>query len=237
VLSIHFVFPFEQKQWLFNGNYIQGANGQDYTATLPGYYSAIVTTTSGCSFVTDEVWVELCSATFNLTPDMNAPHNWFAVNQATGIPPLTYTWYWGDGDTSTGATPSHTYAASGYYNICLSITDSVGCTAQQCDSSTYIFKAEQAVTVNCVTALPTGIDDLTANAVNLYPNPAGNQLFISTSAAINAIDIYNATGQLVKRITPSAILQPIDVSTLSCGLYVAVIKVGNTVLKRQWVKL
>ncbi|MBN1248877.1 MAG: S8 family serine peptidase [Anaerolineae bacterium] len=35
----------------------------------------------------------------------------------------TYAWDFGDGTTATGPTPSHTYAASGEYNVALTVTD------------------------------------------------------------------------------------------------------------------
>jgi hypothetical protein len=37
--------------------------------------------------------------------------------------PLTYAWDFGDGLTATGAMPSHTYTASGLYNVCLTVND------------------------------------------------------------------------------------------------------------------
>ena len=36
---------------------------------------------------------------------------------------LTYAWSFGDGDTATGATPTHSYSASGIYDICLTVSD------------------------------------------------------------------------------------------------------------------
>ena len=79
-----------------------------------------------------------CSAAFIIQPD-TIPHTWIATNFALGISPITYTWDWDDGSpTSSGPTPSHIYSTPGYYNICLTITDSTGCTSTYCDSSTYI---------------------------------------------------------------------------------------------------
>ncbi|MCW8999817.1 MAG: PKD domain-containing protein, partial [Kangiellaceae bacterium] len=43
--------------------------------------------------------------------------------------PLTYTWDFGDGSAGTGASPSHTYAAVGSYNVGLTVTDDGGLTA------------------------------------------------------------------------------------------------------------
>ena len=47
---------------------------------------------------------------------------------------LTYAWDFGDGTTSADVVPSHTYAANGVYNVCLTISDGAGCTDTFCDS-------------------------------------------------------------------------------------------------------
>ena len=38
----------------------------------------------------------------------------------------TYTWHWGDGTTSTGAAPTHNYAAGGVHTITLAVVDNYG---------------------------------------------------------------------------------------------------------------
>jgi hypothetical protein len=37
--------------------------------------------------------------------------------------PLSYTWDFGDGQTGTGVTSSHNYAAAGFYDVCLTVND------------------------------------------------------------------------------------------------------------------
>ena len=53
----------------------------------------------------------------------------------------TYSWDFGDGSSSTQSNPSHTYADSGLYVVCLTITDTIhgGCTDTYCDSI-HVFK-------------------------------------------------------------------------------------------------
>ncbi len=180
-----------------------------------------------------------CSANFTVYPDTVQQHNWFALNLATGVAPVTYSWNWGDGNNSTGATPSHIYSAPGYYNICLSITDAHGCASAYCDSSTYIYKTEQTmITVNCVLQLPTSIDNLPNDVViGIYPNPATNQLFIETNGMkITEINIYNTTGSLVGQFKEPQ-NKSIDISKLVNGVYVAEVKIKGAVVMRRWVKM
>lgn len=42
--------------------------------------------------------------------------------------PLTYVWNFGDGGSSTSPTPTHAYAAPGFYNVGLQVTNAQGCT-------------------------------------------------------------------------------------------------------------
>lgn len=44
----------------------------------------------------------------------------------------SYAWDFGDGNTSTSANPTHTYATPGQYNVCLTITSSNSCTDSYC---------------------------------------------------------------------------------------------------------
>ncbi|GAA4464293.1 hypothetical protein GCM10023093_14320 [Nemorincola caseinilytica] len=46
---------------------------------------------------------------------------------STGTPGLTYAWDFGDGGTGTGASPSHTYGATGTFPVRLIVTDGNGC--------------------------------------------------------------------------------------------------------------
>jgi PKD repeat protein len=47
----------------------------------------------------------------------------------TGMPPYSYLWEFGDGDTSTGLRPIHVYMEAGVYTYTFTATDSLGETA------------------------------------------------------------------------------------------------------------
>lgn len=187
-----------------------------------------------------------CRAHFTIYPDTVVQHNWFALNLASGNPSISYLWNWGDGSTSTGPTPSHIYSAAANYNICLSISDGVGCSDTYCDSSTYIYKTEQTIiSVSAVTQLPTGISSFSNqnSTFSIYPNPATTQLFIQTNGVeIEQINIYNTTGSLVRQTKTQT--NSIDISELANGVYVAeiILPADNTGTKqvsvrKRWVKM
>jgi len=199
--------------WSNNGTAFSSSATANVVLSTAGTYNICVTVTgsnncqsSQCYSVT--VTAPSCAAHYTLYADTSTPHDWWALNQASGTGTLTYQWSWGDGSNSTGATPSHTYASAGNYNICLTITDSTGCTDTYCDSSTYIYKAESMVTVNAVTQLPTttATGDILYQRLNgvVFPNPATTQaqlLFTVNHDQAAEFTVTDSKGSLVSRRT------------------------------------
>jgi hypothetical protein len=50
----------------------------------------------------------------------------FSCAGAGGVSPYSYAWTFGDGSSGTGASPSHTYGASGIMDVVCTVTDRVG---------------------------------------------------------------------------------------------------------------
>ncbi|WP_246589144.1 PKD domain-containing protein [Methanofollis formosanus] len=48
------------------------------------------------------------------------------TSQCTGTPPLTYSWEFGDGGTSTDPNPTHLYAGEGTYSVTLTVSNGAG---------------------------------------------------------------------------------------------------------------
>lgn len=231
------------------GNYLgNGVNGSSFEPASTVMGSNVITYSyadvNGCiNSINDTVTINSCQdtnchASYTLYPDPLVPQNWFAVNQAVGAAPISYVWTWGDGNNSSGATPSHTYATAGYYTICLSITDSVGCTDSYCDSSTYIYKNNEGIiTVNCVFELPNGVDNLIDyNFISIYPNPTDYKLYIQGNGIeILEVKMYTITGALVFAVQSANVA--IDVSAFYSGTYIAEIKTKDGVVTKRWVKM
>jgi hypothetical protein len=196
---------------------------------LAGYYDAVlldfdtisVTNTVG----SDKLFLAKlggnCLAYFSLSPDTAIPHNYWAVNLSTGVPPISYLWSWGDGTFDTTAYPSHTYSTAGYYTICLQITDSTGCTCTYCDSSAYLTKTQNSViTVNVVPSIPSGINEKElSDRIKVYPNPATDNITIIAPQK-SIIEILNIQGQTIIQQPLQQGKTDIDISSIAKGVYI-----------------
>ncbi|MFY9717960.1 MAG: PKD domain-containing protein [Thermoplasmata archaeon] len=81
------------------------------------------------------------SATFGTTigPEVDVNQSFESTAFATGgTSPYTYSWTWGDGDASIGASTSHVYTSPGEYSVVVTATDLAGGTATQ-SSSVQVF--------------------------------------------------------------------------------------------------
>lgn len=69
--------------------------------------------------------------------------------------------------------------------------------------------------------------------LRIYPNPAQNQVFISTESPVQEVKIYNLHGQLMI----STHQQLIDISALRAGQYIIEVQNGTQVIREKLVKL
>ena len=82
----------------------------------------------------------------------------------------------------------------------------------------------------------SSINDIKGMSVNIYPNPANNNLnIISYKSEMNTVEIYNLNGQLVYNKVLSSTTANLDVSNLVTGLYIINIKSDATTIKRKLV--
>lgn len=119
-----------------------------------------------------------CDADFYTFPDTSGTYGIMAVNTSTGTN-LNYLWDFGDGNTSTLAYPMHTYAGTGTYVVCLTVSDST-CSDTHCDTIAVTMKNLSSLTffvMDPVTGLPEQVQSETEIAV--FPNPFSNEVNFS----------------------------------------------------------
>ena len=127
----------------FGDGFTQSGNGiTSHTYATPGVYNVCmseldsngVVLCSNCQPVVVLSPVTNCQANFTFT---NVGLDAYFINQSVANPalgaPVSYTWNFGDGNTSSDAFPHHVYSSYGVYNVCL-IVGSPNCTITYCDS-------------------------------------------------------------------------------------------------------
>ncbi len=210
------------------------ANAGTYTVCLTISDSQTGCTDTYCSVVTIQTGGGNCSSNYAIYPDTTAAHSYIAYNLATGIAPLTYLWSWGDSTFSNTAYPSHTYAGPGLYDICLTITDAVGCSSTTCYQWSLLRLSGGApVTINVVQGT-TGINEAeSTGSLNVYPNPASGMLNIDLANPTGkpaSIELYNLQGQRTMDLgtinEPSATLN-VDLNNTPAGMYILKVSAGN----------
>lgn len=125
----------------------------------------------------------------------------------------TYSWDFGDGSPlGSNFVANHTYALSGTYTVCLTMTTSFGCTGTFCD------------TVNVVLS---GIDDpYLVQSANLYPNPANETVQLEYTLALSSeirYELMDLTGRVLLTNTVNrgsgTQRESISLSSLATGTY------------------
>ena len=84
--------------------------------------------------------------------------------------------------------------------------------------------------------LPLNNQSFVLTTFRMYPNPANNILNVSCASSIDAIEIYNALGQLVAKENYTSNQASINVSSLSKGVYILSAKVGTESVRKQFIK-
>ena len=126
-------FPVSSYTWNFgDGTIIPGGSTMTHTYTNPGYYLVTVnfTTAPGCSFTSAATSMNIGlppTAGFSFSPTAPCPsQNVTFTNTSNVAPGTTYTWYFGDGSSSTQPNPTYAYSSDGPYTITL-VANSNGC--------------------------------------------------------------------------------------------------------------
>lgn len=175
-----------------------------------------------------------CSVTFTTGP--SAPLTW-TVNPTYGANTAGAMWYWGDGNTSVGLYPSHTYTASGWYSICVSVWNSpLTCSVMTCDSS-FIVKGNMTtapIQINVINA-STAINEMSVSkSIGLFPNPSTGKVTLQAQKENGVVYIYNALGVKVQEIKiESNTATKLDLSAFDNGIYFVEFSNGKNITREK----
>lgn len=118
--------------WDFGDGNTSTQQNPTHTYAAAGTYTVCLTVTTACGMATtcDPLNVVICNnPTASFTETNNDPSFDFTdASSTTGV--VTYSWDFGDGNTSTQQNPTHTYVDNGVYNVTLTITDDCGTDTQ-----------------------------------------------------------------------------------------------------------
>jgi|694.fasta_scaffold75816_2 hypothetical protein len=135
------------------------------------------------------------------------------TNTSTGAG--SYSWDFGDFSNSSASAPTHAYAANGAYTVTLTAING------NCTSTT-------TFTVNISVAL----DELQGITLNLYPNPANQEVNIALNgAALESVVVIDQFGRTVKVSNVSKI----NVSDLATGVYQVILYTDKGNITRRLV--
>ena len=120
----------------------------------------------------------------------------------------SYEWIFGDGNTSTFASPVHTYP-SGNYNTLLIATNG-------CNTDTLVIYIP----------LSAGINELRTNDISIFPNPTTGKFQLTTNNSPSTpITISNTLGEIILEVKDLKSNFEIDLSNQPKGIYF--LRIGN----------
>lgn len=240
-----------------NGPNVQGTPCSDPATGITGTWNA------SCECITEPIdcqagfWViqayEGDSLNGIVTP---IPYELWVWNLSSGTSPFQFLWSFGDGTTSTDPFPTHIYAESGPYLLCLTMTDAMGCTSTSCDTVSIDGNglsggmapvgggARAGFTIRVMNQLPTGMDQRrTFTDIRQWPNPVSETLnlrFDTEQRGHLEISVIDMNGRVVlsanTRIAAGTNQVEVATSTLPAGMYTLRLGEGATTLSFRFVK-
>lgn len=191
------------------------------TSYSPEVFGLILGYTSAC----------VDSATITFSSGAEADANFVVGSQNGGAVAFvdnsvadSWSWNFGDGNTSTTQSPSHTYAASGAYTVTLIVTS--------CGSAD--------TTTQQVSVILTSLkDELLDEALNVYPNPSTGvfnvELTLDKVSPV-AVSVFNLVGQKVQSVNLGNVVnvnEQISLAGKEKGIYLLQVTAGDRQVIRR----
>jgi hypothetical protein len=185
-----------------------------FSPTSTTSYTVLGTNGAGCSNF----------ATFTITVNPNPTVSALTSNTIICIG--------GSSDLSASTTATSYAWNTGATTMSISVSPTVTTTYTVNVTSSASCSSSAVVTVNVSTC--TGIDELVANNVTIYPNPTNGVLNITLTSELSknsTLEIYDAIGKLIVTEALSGELNTLNISNLSNGIYSFRVLNNNNMVK------
>ncbi|ABS55336.1 PKD domain containing protein [Methanoregula boonei 6A8] len=204
--------------WLFGDGGISTLQNPAHTYTIPGTYTVtlIATNSAGTNTATYQGYVTAIKAAA-------VPLVSFVTNISGGSPPLTvqfldtstnspssWVWSFGDGGSSGGANPVHTYTSQGSYTVTLTATNSAGSNTTSLANYITITQVTAAPTALFKATATSGYGPLTVQFVDASTNSPNSWVWSfgdgGTSTLQNPTHTYTAAGTYTVSLTATNVV-------------------------------
>ena len=175
-------------QWANHGRNIAGATSNAYAADTTGVYLVRATNSHGCTTKSDSVHVNIHgnpTVTFSIAQDSFCLHS--AILSLSGGSPAGNGGFYSGNYIINNSTFDQTASGVGSFEIYYTFIDTIGC------------RGTDSTKINIYDCTTLGIEELSAqHAFQMFPNPATDQVHISTLASGNCkMRLFNLLGQEV----------------------------------------
>lgn len=120
--------------WNFGDGDTSTSINPSHTYSSPGTYNVhLIARDSNCiDSITRSVTVFTCPVTSSFAYTNSGLTTFFTFTGSALTGTTSYSWNFGDGDTSSLVNPTHSYLSPGNYSVCLIVTDTSGCSDTMC---------------------------------------------------------------------------------------------------------
>jgi len=237
--------------WSFGDGSTSNVMSPSHTYAYNGIYSvtlSISDSANSCSsYFTDSVNITtagpppcIASVSFNMHQDsLNPQPGIWEASASYSSQVTSAVWNWGDGTSTNGLSPTHTYTAAGHYNICVMAFAACGDSSFVCQNDS-LFRANGTNSIISVTVInttaATGIKTTKEGTaqVSIYPNPSTGMFTLSlTNVAVAKaqINISNILGEVIyssqEQVTNGTVAKQIDLESTANGAYFMKVSVGS----------